>query len=33
MTIDSSSIISNKTKIHPIFLIVAAGLIGFFFEI
>ena len=26
-------VILNKTKIHPIFLIVAAGLIGFFFEI
>tara|TARA_Y100001935_G_scaffold196271_1_gene164364 strand:+ start:429 stop:1607 length:1179 start_codon:yes stop_codon:yes gene_type:complete len=26
-------VVLNKTKIHPIFLIVAAGLIGFFFEI
>ena len=26
-------ILLNKTKIHPIFLIIAAGLIGFFFEL
>ena len=26
-------VILNKTKIHPIFLIIAAGLIGFFFEL
>lgn len=26
-------VLLNKTKIHPIFLIIAAGLIGFFFEL